>query len=155
MGYTHYWYLNKKSEEVRGIEKSRFNQAVIDMNMIVWTSSLVADEDGNGDPEIKRDEVRFNGLGDDSHETFHFEPFDIDETIRQPSLIGREKNFACCKTAQKPYDVVVTACLAVAAEVIGDGIDVSSDGEPEDWEDGVALASKVLGRDVPVPSFKT
>ena len=38
--------------------------------------------------------------------------------------------------------------------MIGDGIEVATDGEVQDWEEGVELASQVLGRDVPVPSFK-
>jgi len=135
MGYTHYWRLNAKSGA------KRFERAIKDMNSVVKASSLVADWEGNGKPEIKPDEVGFNGQGDDnSHETFLFQPFDCG-------------NFAFCKTAYKPYDVVVTACLAIAADVIQDGIEVSSDGDTEDWEEGAALATRVLGRYVPVPGL--
>lgn len=135
MGYTHYWELNERS-----FKGSLFSRAVEDMNKIVEVSPDVADWDGSGSPNIRPDFVEFNGIGDDSHETFCFQAFERED-----------EHFNFCKTARKPYDFVVTACLAVAAEVIGDGIEVSSDGEPEDWEDGAKLASEVLGREIKVP----
>lgn len=137
MGYTHYWYLNVNAEE-----GDRFHQAIVDMATIVTANSqreILAGWDGEGNPEIDSDKISFNGKEPDDYETFDFHRFEL----------GKDFNF--CKTAQKPYDVVVTACLAVAAEVIGDGIEVSSDGNGEDWEEGARLASKVLGREVPVP----
>ncbi len=150
MGYTHYWYLNKQSEE-----GSRFNQTIVDMGKIVaekW--SLLAGWDGEGGPEVGRNRVRYNGIEDDSHETFAFQRFGSEGQSFSHSPEDQGKDFSCCKTAQKPYDVVVVACLAVAAQVIGDGIEVSSDGDPEEWEDGATLASVVLGRKVPVPNLK-
>ena len=157
MGYTHYWCLNKKSEEANGSnEPTRFGEAVNDMEKIVSASRvLLAGWDGEGDPEIFVDQVSFNGIGDDGHESFAFQRFGTGEKGLGPtSPEDKDKDFAFCKTAKKPYDVVVTACLAVAAQVIDDGIEVSTDGEVEDWKEGAAFASRILGRDVPVPSFK-
>ncbi len=156
MGYTHYWYLNKKSEGANGIdEPTRFGEAIIDMEKIVSASRvLLAGWDGEGDPEVSVDEISFNGIGDAGHETFTFQRFGTQEERLAPlGAEDKEKDFAFCKTAQKPYDVVVVACLAVAAQVIGDGIEVSTDGESKDWEEGVAFASRILGRDVPVPGL--
>jgi hypothetical protein len=56
--------------------------------------------------------------------------------------------FEFCKTAQKPYDVVVTAILAVMAEV---GLNVSSDGDADDWKPGLTFAADVLNRPVTLP----
>ncbi len=75
--------------------------------------------------------VFFNG----TYETFIFEP-------------GTE--FGFCKTAAEPYDVVVVAVLTLAAHY---GLaEVSSDGEPADWQAGVALARNASGiADVTAP----
>ena len=53
-------------------------------------------------------------------------------------------DFEFCKTNQKEYDIVVVAALARLAEV--PGMEVTSDGNSDDWDEGIALASKVLGR---------
>lgn len=91
--------------------------------------------DAGTKPEITPD-IAFNGIEDESHESF----------VLPASGLG---DFEFCKTAQKPYDEVVVAALARLAEV--EGIKVSSDGNAADWEDGVKLASKVLGRKVSNP----
>lgn len=139
MGYTHYWELNERS-----FKGSLFSRTVEGMNKIVEASPLVDHWDGHdaGARIIKDYRVEFDGIGDEAHETFCFQAFE---------LAGRNFNF--CKTAQKPYDIVVTACLSVAADVIGDGIKVSSDGEPKDWEAGARFASEVLGRRIQVPDL--
>ena len=48
------------------------------------------------------------------------------------------------KTVGKPYDMLVTAVLAVATSVAPCAIDVSSDGTHADWEQGVAFARSEL-----------
>jgi len=77
--------------------------------------------------------------GDCSHESFYF-----------PRIVDREHPtadgyFNCTKTAYKPYDWPLTACLIVAKHYLGDGIKISSDGENKDWEDGRRLCQHVLG----------
>ena len=97
--------------------------------------------DGTGDRGTKpvtTGGITFNGFVDDAHETFSL-----------PAKANQMSDFEFCKTAQKPYDVVVVASLARLSEVAG--ITVSSDGSAEDWEHGVKLASKVLGRPVANP----
>lgn len=86
---------------------------------------------GLRDVRVTQRSVFFNG----DYETFVFEP-------------GEE--FGFCKTAARPYDVVVVAVLALAAHY---GLaEVSSDGEPADWQAGVALARSAGGiADVMVP----
>jgi hypothetical protein len=74
--------------------------------------------DGEGDPEFTTDEIRFNGIEDDSHETF--------------ALGKRYNGFKFTKTARNPYDRHVLACLILAKKYFGDAIKVSSDGDNED-----------------------
>ena len=76
--------------------------------------------DGEDDPQFTTDEIRFNGIGDDSHETF---------------ALGKGYNgFKFTKTARKPYDRHVLACLILAKKYFGDAIKVSSDGDNDDIE---------------------
>jgi len=55
------------------------------------------------------------------------------------------------KTRREPYDVVVVACLVAIKDRMGDNIKVRSDGEAEDWVDGIRLAEEVLGRKLKYP----
>ena len=52
--------------------------------------------------------------------------------------------FNFCKTAAKPYDLVVTAILVLAEHFSEGHFKVSSDGDPEDWAEGLALAREVV-----------
>jgi hypothetical protein len=53
--------------------------------------------------------------------------------------------FDCCKTAFRPYDLLVIACLIAAKYHFGHNFKVSSDGEDQHWFDGKMLCSQVLG----------
>jgi hypothetical protein len=78
-----------------------------------------------------------------SHETFYI-PRIIkkDKYLSEPDEMGR--HFECCKTAFKPYDVIVTACLIAFAKHFPECL-VSSDGETVHWFDGAMLCDKILG----------
>ena len=135
MGYTHYWDHKGAATE----DAEAYELALSEVRKVV-AASPVPLAGGFGDvgtkPELD-DGVRFNGVGHDSHETL---------SLRATPEAG----FDCCKTARKPYDVVVTACLAVMADRLPT-FTVSSDGdELEDWKAGCALASEVLGRPISV-----
>jgi hypothetical protein len=86
---------------------------------------------------VSDDIIRFNGVGDDGHETF--------------CLTKEASGFEFCKTAGKPYDILACAILAAAKQHAGDGLNVSSDGDANDWVEGLSFASKVLKRAVPYP----
>lgn len=140
MGYTHYWRLANISQHSK-----RWSRAVSDMTAITRKSPVpLGGAAGLNKPAISSTEILFNGDAKTGHdfETFYF-----------PGEIG----FNFTKTNQKPYDVVVTACLAVAKDVLGDAIDVSSDGDASDWDAGVELAKQVLGREIqnPIPERKS
>jgi len=78
-----------------------------------------------------------------SHETFWFPRVMEMEPYDKPDECGRYFQF--CKTAFKPYDVLVTATLIIAKHRFGDAIQVSSDGDQKDWFDGQMLCQSVLG----------
>lgn len=131
MGYTHYWRRNPD------IDPAAWAQAIADCEKIIEATAepfeLDVSSDGN--------QIWFNGnaaRGQD-HEDF--------VVPRHPSDL---EGFAFCKTACKPYDTIVVACLARLAEA---GLVVSSDGGAADWEDGIKVAADVLGRQLACPTF--
>lgn len=134
MGYTHYWRKTKELDE------KQYAEALKDIAKIV-KSQITILADGSGDKGTKpkvSGGIDFNGIEEGSHENFSL-----------PKSAAGLQNFEFCKTSQKPYDKVVVAALSRLAEV--DGMKISSDGSGEEWDEGVRLASKVLGRDVANP----
>jgi hypothetical protein len=89
--------------------------------------------DGRGDsgtePDFGEAHFAFNGREDDGHETFY--------------IAGDVRGFTFCKTARKPYDVVVTAILCLCEFYTKGTFGVISDGEPSDWQDGLKLARRI------------
>lgn len=123
MGYTHYWTAPSQRDD-------QWKKLTILARMICRIAqddmgiALSEDYDVNRIPVINDEEIRFNGYGDEGHETFMFEP---------------NGEWTFCKTAMKPYDTVVVAILYGAQQLIP-GFEWSSDGDPEDHQAGIKLA---------------
>lgn len=125
MGYTHYW-------ESGPISPDTLAALATDVRNIVLASELpIAGWDGTGEPEYGPDRISLNGIGDDAHESFVIEP---------------SGEWTFCKTAYKPYDVVVTAALLALRDRTGARL--SSDGDTPDWIAGHALAERATGRTI-------
>ena len=143
MGYTHYWYQPVGTE----IPADAWTKIAADARKLVESAPCLLlheyDEPGTT-PEITGSVIWFNGAGGEGHETFVLE--------RTPSgRIYDGRHFSFCKTARKPYDRVVIAILACAAEHAPDHIQVSSDGTRDEWQPGLDWASAVLGRAIADP----
>lgn len=80
--------------------------------------------------------------GDCSHESFRLSRVFRAEEWQKPE---HGMYFEFCKTAFKPYDLAVTACLIVAKHHLGGAIVVKSDGELDAWKDAMRLCQHVLG----------
>lgn len=130
MGYTHYF------EQARPFTEAEFAAIGEAVRKIIAASDvkIVREYDRTDEEaEITPDLIAFNGEGDDGHETFWLERGTVGGT------------FQFCKTARKPYDEVVVACL-LAIEMIAPGaLDLGSDGGIADWMDGRALVAEALG----------
>jgi len=131
MGYTHYWKQNQPLPEEA---QTRWSVAIADCHKVIRTAKEEAyyiqdrsDETG----------LCFNGMNEEGHEDF-----------LAPILI-RDIDLSFCKTERKPYDREITACLCVLAET--GLIAVTSDGSRKDWAPGAEFASRILGRDIPIP----
>lgn len=148
MGYTHYWY---GSDDVDRDSWMKLKEAVIGVLSIAKADGIQI-VNGMGDagtqPLVNDQLISFNGVP--NHETFYLERcMEVQGYMRDRPK--EEQRFAFCKTAYKPYDVVVTAILCLAEHLTGGVYRVSSDGGPGDWQEGLALARKVMS-DVPLPA---
>lgn len=84
----------------------------------------------------------FNGCQEDAHETFSVDRSG-GKSYSSPDEKGRVFNF--CKTARKPYDGAVTACLIALKHYFGDAVSIGSDGYGDEWEPGRQLCQKACG----------
>lgn len=139
MGYTHYW------TQPRDFTTDEWGVVLLEVAAIVArvrTVEKITIVDGLGkptsSPEFSASCIAFNGssVDDQYHETFSITR--IRETVDANGTLGR----AFCKTARKPYDIAVTACLCYMATQWG--YDVTSDGQGEDFLGGVAVVRSVF-----------
>lgn len=113
MGYTHYFTLKNKNIDLNALRDEV--QTVLDEHKDIIRFEFDSDEPALNSLRVNDNYVlRFNGIGNDGHETFYF---DTSHT---------EFNF--CKTARKPYDLVVCKVLLILKKHFQDKIEISSDG---------------------------
>jgi hypothetical protein len=125
-GYTHYWTWKVAPDQ------PRLQRAIGEMNRLVEAKRSILDIERADEDAAAPDKIFFNGVGDGAHEPFVF-----------PGKIG----WQFVKTAMKPYDVVVTACLIVARDhFTRDELAISSDGTWDAWRGGRDLYIQVLER---------
>lgn len=106
MGFTRYWTFNSLDEE-------KFKEFSSICEVLIHNMSITLD-----DIVVSNTQVKFNGKDIYAHETFDFR---IDKV-----------GFNFCKTAFKPYDDVVCACLYVAKLIFGNDIEIDQDYDSED-----------------------
>ena len=142
MGYTHY-FKHKKT--------SKINWALIVEDCKKLRVKLPKDIYIDGcsafpDPQFTDKKIYFNGTDkgftfeqrktgeypENSHETFEL-------------LAEGSNGFCFCKTARKPYDLLVCACLLVYKHHSPATMDLGSDGDSEDWADAEKFVKDVLG----------
>jgi hypothetical protein len=137
MGYTHYWRFHKEKldlENLRGTFKI-VSEEVKRLHDCLSDKIVICGGLGTGTPIINESEVWFNGdeeKGED-HETFCIE-------------WKGEGGFSFCKTARKPYDLLVCASLlSFHNHFPRDVFQLSSDGGAEDWQEAVDFYNDVSG----------
>ena len=121
MGYTHYWTFEKPLTE--GVFEAVRDRVKAIVETAREAGIPLETNFGIGHFAI-------NGQGEGAHETF--------------SIHVRDSDFNFCKTAEKPYDAVVTAILILLKNEIGADITVTSDGTWNDWEGGRLLFETVF-----------
>jgi hypothetical protein len=134
MGYTHYFTkVAADREDSRRFEMFARGARTIIEYATTYDNIQIANAMGDnlGKWEITDEVVAFNGYGADSHESFYW------------SI--NSDGFDFCKTAAKPYDAVVTACLIHLKDVYGDLVNIGSDGSWADWTLGARLYRNATG----------
>jgi hypothetical protein len=132
MGYTHYWTLN------RSLTTDEWSAITADATAILalaQTRGIVLwyqDDEPDTEPVVSGEHIWFNGPTEDGHETFVLSP------------LHERDGFNFCKTARKPYDTAVIAILCAAKARAPDAIELSSDGELDDWQEGIRLAAEAV-----------
>jgi hypothetical protein len=118
MGFTRYWTINGGLDENKFIEFSKTCQILVDELGVPLDGVIINDR-----------QVRFNGVDEDAHETFHF----LDN-----------EGFNFCKTNVKPYDIVVCGCLYVAKIIFGDNIKINQDCDQSEDEEQLKKVISIL-----------
>ena len=136
MGYTHYW------RQYDGFNSDKWD-TLVQHSLHLQAASPVT----LADVEMSDFQISFNGVSPQNHETFT-----LDRAMPPPNLTDRlpEKDhfFSFCKTAQKPYDLMVMCVLLVANALEPDVITYATDGAESDWQPAVDLVNKVCDLDV-------
>ena len=145
MGYTHYWTIQDITKPLMTSEIAQ------DIGSIILASEVpIGDGEGIQDsqPVLEHDLVQINGIGDDAYEALCYPPdFEWNRGFRPVESLG----FAFCKTARKPYDVVVCAALLAIKHHQGDNVEILSDGEFDDeWQPAYRLYRRATGRELPL-----
>ena len=136
-GYTHYWKWHSSQPDAAALERCRGDMLrVVEARRDILVIEALQVRFGDGGVV---EEIAFNGIGEDGHESFGF-PL--------AAFTADEPSFQFVKTAGKPYDEVVAACLIVARDCFEDDVlSIHSDGQwPDDWARGARLYERVLHR---------
>jgi len=157
MGYTHFWtYQPNKIEDTEELRKRflvvrnivKVARGIISRNPFIHKGQAGGYYDdvpckikgglGKGTPMINESQIWFNGDEKNGmdHETFG---------IKWYPDGGIAKDF--CKTARKPYDLLVCVTLLAMQESFkGTGaFTFSSDGDNSDWETAKDLFTRITG----------
>ena len=93
------------------------------------------------------EEICFNGKGEKSHETYFIPQILPADSLFTRLDLGRDDGliFAFTKTARKPYDILVVACLILGQRHFGKkDFRISSDGDIADWMAGLDLVNQTF-----------
>lgn len=106
MGYTNHWYHKKPFTDVEWTKiKKEYKYVVENFNNVLIKDQT---EDQN--------EICFDGIGQNSHETFILKK--VNDT--EPMYDGDDVTYNFCKTNRKPYDIVVRHILRYANHINDD-----------------------------------
>jgi hypothetical protein len=135
MGYTHYFpqerdfTVNEWVLILKAFEKILASEVG---KLVTWgyDEELVNHDDVP--PMADDSEIRFNGIGDDQHENFI-----LWRVVKQPM------KFKFCKTARGDCDIVVCMFLIAINDIAPGVLQIGSDGDWHDEQDGWVEARRL------------
>jgi hypothetical protein len=120
MGYTHYIKTpNWNNRDEKGWEKAL---PIVKKILKKYKDILQYELDDKRKPVANKKMIRFNGIGEDGHETFL-----VKNNAVQTDSGYTDPSFCFCKTARKPYDIAVCEVLLVL-KAYCPHIEIGSDG---------------------------
>ena len=135
MGYTHYWRQLRDFTDTEWQELTRLTKLITADGSSILANGI---SDKNSRPTIDNEQICFNGIGNDGHETFRItKKKRAKADYEEQEAYDRQGAFELCKTAQKPYDRYVVAVLCAIYRVQRDVMNISSDGNTADWTEGL------------------
>lgn len=138
MGYTHYFEKPNKP-----LNSKAFGEFIETAQKIVHACSptgpiggvyyegeevKIAGPNGDKEPLFTGTEIALNGEGENAHESLNIR--NIEDGLG---------TFNFCKTARKPYDIVVTGILIALKKKFEFTVKINSDGDIDEWEPGLNL----------------
>lgn len=150
MGYTHYWRRPEVipaeafaaySEACKGVCTDHELHMALKLRYgMDWPVLAYESDEPSNPPVFTKELVRFNGVRELGHETFYVKRIFDPSTSSRPSEV---LHFEFCKTAQKPYDIAVVACLALLQHYCPEVV-LSSDGSTDELAAGHWVAEMYL-----------
>lgn len=142
MGYTHYWerpenvsFTDDEWALLLGQTEKLINALPKEVNG--YPLFIVSNKVNNIIEILSDYQISFNGSDETPNDEkgYGHEDFYLTKKF--------ERKFEFCKTAHKPYDLLVTSVLFTAQTIVN-WLDVSSDGDMNDWRDGLEFAQNTL-----------
>lgn len=151
MGYSNYYYtkpiLDKDKFKILSEELSVASGFIVGEHSSANEGDemvTLCDGVGEGSPIFNDDVICFNGDASKGHD---HETFVIDRESKDDA--GRDGLvFQFCKTARKPYDIMVQLSMLRLKHHFPE-TKISSDGDSADWKNGRKLYKKIFGTAAP------
>jgi len=155
MGYTHY-FSHKKD-----ITQDAWEKITRDFELLLSALPEHSESAGGGcrdeplkiaswqkeAPIIDWDDetIAFNGAPEEmSHETMYLGR-SKQTTALELELSEKDKIFIFCKTARKPYDLLVCGLLILVNHYAPNAYEIDSDGDAGDWTPALRWVQKICG----------
>lgn len=104
MGYTHYWRSSEDMTPAQWGDICTYAHRLFDTAGDYGIVLQHEYDEPDTKPDINDYSIQFNGKDEEGHETFY--------------LTREATRFAFCKTARKPYDLIVGKLLWYVAQVV-------------------------------------
>ena len=145
MGYTHYWRQQRDFTDAEWQELTRLAKLITADGQGILANEY---DEENSKPTIDNEQIRFNGIGKDGHETFLItKKKRAKREYEEQEAYDRQGAFEFCKTAHKPYDKYVVAVLCALYNLSNvppqrnrnahPMREIRSDGNTADWTEGL------------------
>lgn len=145
MGYTQYYYQKKNLTQKQWEKVCMETFSILDYCSKNNIELAYEYDESEQPPKVDNEMIRFNGVGNEGHETF------IMFKKKPESSWNKESKdyFYFCKTARKPYDLAVCLVLLSLAQNAPKAVELSSDGDWEvEWAEARKVYKELFGTDV-------